>query len=210
MTSNNRITTNIHSPSLALRVFTFFLWILFAVSILWPLVVFIWLFIQAVIAPTLYVPQSIQSSTTIFLILFYWVIFVIIVFFYFNRRNKTKQNSQDLVELTNDYTLYPWTEIISFPSEDYSNLVVKPKLLLDRELNSFSPSKLLSYGINLYNQGLIKEAISIFRMVIDRPDTNPLLVKIAEYRLYQLFPFSGAIGQRILNKLEEGSNYEIK
>ena len=203
MTKNNRITPNIHTPSHALKILTFFLWILFAASILWPLMILIWLLI-GVLVPNLYLPYSIQSSITIFLVLFCWVIFIGIIFFYVNRRNKSKQKLQDQVEIANDYTLYPWTEIISFSSENDRNLLVKPKLMIDSDLNSLSSSKLLSYGINLYNQGLIKEAISIFRMVIDRPNTNPLLVQIAEYRLYQLFPFSGAVGQKILNKLEEG------
>lgn len=204
MTKKNRITPNIHTPNHALKIFTFFLWILFAASILWPLIILIWLLIEAVLVPDLYVPNIIQSSITIFLVLFYWVIFIIIIFFYVNKRNKSKQKFQNQVELAHDYTLYPWTEIISFTSENDSNLLVKPTLMIDRDLNSLSSSKLLSYGINLYNQGLIKEAISIFRMVLDRPNTNPLLAQIAEYRLYQLLPFSGAVGQKILNKLEEG------
>lgn len=186
----------------ALRIFTFLLWILFAASIIWPLVIIIWLLVRVIIAPNIYVPHIIQSSKPIFLILVFWVFFVGIIFFCLNRRNKSKQKTQ--VVLANDYSLYPWAEIISFPSEYQNNLLVKPKLMLDRELNSLSSSKLLSYGINLYNHGLLKEAISIFRMVIDRPNTNPLLVQIAEYRLYQLFPFSGAVGQEMLNKLEEG------
>ncbi|KUO65353.1 MAG: hypothetical protein APF84_16680 [Gracilibacter sp. BRH_c7a] len=186
----------------ALRLFTFFLWILLIASILWPLLILIWLFIEAVIIPDLYVPKSIKSSTSIFLVVFFWITFIGIIFFYLSKRNKTKQKTQ--VQLANDYTHYPWTEIISFPTEHHSNLLVKQKLLLDKELNTLSSSKLLSYGINLYNQGLIKEAIGIFRLVIDRPNSNPLLVQIAEYRLYQLFPFSGAVGQQILTKLEEG------
>lgn len=204
MTSNNRVSLNIHTANPTLKIFTFVLWILFTASILWPLIIFIWLLIEAVLIPNLYVPHIIKSSITIFLILFYWVIFISILFFYLNKRSMSKQKSHGQVELANDYTLYPWSEIISSPSEYHSNLLVKSKLMLDKELNSLSSSKLLSYGINLYNQGLIKEAISIFRMVIDRPNTNPLLVQIAEYRLYQLFPFSGSVGQKILNKLEEG------
>ncbi len=204
MTKNYRIAPNIHTPSRALKILTFLLWILFAASFLWPLIILIWLLIEAVLLPDLYVPNVIQSSLTVFLVLFYWMIFIGIIFFYVNRRNKSKQKFQNQVELANDYTIYPWTEIISFSSENDSNLLVKPKLMIARDLDSLSSSKLLSYGINLYNQGLIKEAISIFRMVIDRPNTNPLLVQIAEYRLYQLFPFSGAVGQKMLNKLEEG------
>ena len=188
-----------------LRILTFFIWIIFAASLLWTIIVLFWILIDFLLPQYLYMPDSISSSTSIFIFLFSWIIFVSIIFFYLFKRNRW--NSNNHLELTaNDSQTYLWSEIISSPTEN--NQLLKRKLLSVQELNNLSPSKLLSYGISLYNQGMINEAISIFRLIIERSDSSPLLVQIAEYRLNHLLPYTCAVGKIIVNESEDGELYE--
>jgi len=135
-----------------MRMLTFLIWIIFAVSLIWALIIIFWMLIDFFGPQYLYMPEIIRSSSTVFTILFCWMIIVSIIFFYFTKRNKPNPNT--LLELPdNTAQSYLWAEIVSSPSEN--NQLLKQRLLSDQELNSLPPSKLLSYGINLYNQAMI-------------------------------------------------------
>jgi hypothetical protein len=197
---------DINIIEIVLGILTVLVWIIFTLSSLWILTSLIWVLLSQVWFKSLYLPYSIQFTLTIFLLLIVWGILVSIACFLFHRRRQPMdKHLQDInPEIFNCHAQsHPWTEIVYFDSKYQNAYVLKKNTILTEELERLSPSKMLSHAINLYNQGMIKEAIGILRLIIDNPNSNSLLVQVAQYRLIQLLPYSGEIGVKITKKMEE-------
>lgn len=171
------------------------------VFLLWPLIIIFWLLFAVLVPQEIYLPGNIRASITILCILILWGVFIGLILKFFYKRNSKIEEEQ--VELASgSEPVYVWTEIVSYPSEEIR--LIRPKLITSEELGKLSAFQILSYATNLANQGAVKEAIGLFRLLLDRPDASQLLIQIAQYRLCQLFDCSGYIGRSILNQLEEG------
>ncbi|HHV65556.1 MAG TPA: hypothetical protein GXX46_10900 [Peptococcaceae bacterium] len=184
-----------------MKIISLILWGILIVFLLWPLIIVFWLLFAAAVSQDIYIPTIIQASITLLCVLILWGVFIGLIFKFFSKRNSKIEEGQ--VELAkSSEPVYPWTEIVSSPSEE--NRLVRPEMIASEELSKLSAFQILSYATNLTNRGAVKEAIGLFRLLLDRPDASPLLTQIAQYRLCQLFDRSGHIGRSILNKLEEG------
>jgi len=205
---NNKEKLNFSIRALFLKGATVLLWVLFIWYLIWISTSLIWTLLSKWWFNELYIPSSINFILYIFLGLIIWTILVSIGFFiiykYSYFKNKyIKDMESKLFDNCNSNLL--WKEIIYFDSNHKDNNILGPKLLSNKELNDLSPSKMLSYGINLYYKGMIKESISILRLVIDHPRSSLLLVEIAKYRLIQILPHLGQVGMEILQKIKGGS-----
>ena len=203
MSTSHKSSNHKHAEHVVIRIVTFFIWLVFLAALLWSVFILFWLLAAFLLPQYVYVPLGIRSSTTVLMLLLCWTSLVSLTFYYLSKKNKSHVINE--VAVSDDANqLYSWTEIISNPSDVHPVQLVKQRLLSAEELELLSPSKALSYGITLYHQGMINEAIGIFRLVIEREDSSPLLIEIAQLRLNQLLPYSGSLGNQILNKLEEG------
>lgn len=196
-----------------MKILTFFLWLLLIASLLWPLVILILLLTHLLSPQDFYLPQSIKSLGFLILILSSWMILVSIVFYCLYRRSLLKPKvPPGLSSIEPGFgdegqITYPWTEIVTSTA---GSMLIKQSLISAEELHNLSSYRILSYGINLADQGLLKEALGLFRLVIERPDSSPLLVQVAQYRLCRLLAQAGGLGERILTNLEDGGEYAIK
>lgn len=170
-----------------LHILTILVWIILVLSVLWTGVSLVWFLLSKVWFPDLYTPISIRFTVTLFIFLLFWGLAVGILFFFWHRHNKKQQVC--LPALSEDVYLppptIPWAEITYFGPQNQNSHIHRRSFSPDLFIQS-SPSKMMSFGIHLYHLGYTKEAISIFRLVLDNPDASLLLREVAHYRLIQI------------------------
>jgi len=185
----NKKKLNSKFKDIALKVITGLLWILFIVYIMWILIIFIWVILSRYYNDYLYIPNGINFIIKTFSYMSKWIVLVSVGFYIIYRCSKYKNRNTEDVEseaLHNFNNELLKEKFMYYKLKNKYEHISIEKILNNQVLNQISPYKMFSYGIHLYSKGMIKESMSILRLVIDDPYSSPLIVEVAEYRLMQM------------------------
>jgi len=185
----NKEKTTSKDRNLILKGITGLLWILFILYLVWIIVSFAWILLYKYFDNNLYVPTSISFLLSTFSHIFIWIISVSIGFFIIYKYRKIKKNNKKDTKLNtfNDYNIEVIeNKLMGLDPKNKDEYILIKEILQNQGFNQISPSKMLSCAIILYNKGLVKESMSILRLVIEHQDSSPLIVEVAKYRLMQI------------------------
>lgn len=190
-------------------ILTILAWMLVSILTLWPLLSIIWYLCSIFWLKELYIPYTVKVTVEKIILIIIWallvgVIFVIHKIYKIRKLRSLYTESLDFNACDDDSEL-EWVEI-SYTKQDnefmdhLNNLIENP---VDIDF-----SKLLSYGVILFNKKRYIDAVNIYRFILSQDESPLLIKKISEYRLLRALPYLDIGGKSLHTKILGGAENE--